>query len=209
MCGRSLEERTRSEYHQMDDLFFCKQWYLDRKRSKRSLPDNELPATVDETDTRSQSITLPFIGTQKFHNKCVFGCERRVLRRLSREECLEIFIQTNNVYVPYSGRFCSHHGEGDSFKVPDDFAISHLPVSVNAEEVASCLASMKNIVMSERNNIFKSQAVHFSNMSDNVLKFEIVLNKKQLQYLLQCVENGQLYGRHPEFANGVFLSHLR
>ena len=97
------------------------------------------------------------------------------------------------VYVPYRARTCSHRGEGNSFKVPYDFATSHLRVSVNAEEAASCLASMKNVVISERNNVFKSQAVHFSNMSDDVLMFETALNKEQLQYLLQFMENGQLH----------------
>ena len=63
---------------------------------------------------------------------CIWLQKESFLRRLSREECLEIFIQTNNVYVPYGARACSHRGEGDSFKVPDDFATSHLPVSVNA-----------------------------------------------------------------------------
>ena len=162
----------------MDGVFFCEKCYLGRKRPRRSSSDNELHATVDENDTRSQSITLPFVGTQESHNKCVFGCERRVLKRLSRVECLEIFIQTNDVYVPYGARTCSHHGEGDSFKVPDDFATSHFPVLVNAEKVASCLTSMKNIVISERNNVFKSQAVHFTNMSDDVLMFETGLNKE-------------------------------
>ena len=76
----------------------CKKYYLDRKRPRRSSFDNESPATVDETDSRSQSITLPFVGTQKSDNKCVFGCERRVIRWLSREKFLGIFIQTNNVY---------------------------------------------------------------------------------------------------------------
>ena len=51
----------------------------------------------------------------------------------------------NNVYVPNRAHACSQHGEGDFFKILDDFTTSHFPVSVNAEEVASCLASMRNI----------------------------------------------------------------
>ena len=43
-------------------------------------------------------------------------------------------------------------------------------------------------------------------MSDDLLMFETRLNKEQLQYLLQFVENGQLHARNPEFALGVFLS---
>ena len=134
----------------MDGVFLYQKCYLYRKRPRKSSCDNELPATVDKTDTRSQSITLPFVCTQESHSKCVFGSKRRV----SREECFEIFIQINNVYVPYGAQVCSQTGEGDSSKVPDDFATSYLPVSVNAEEVASYLVSMKNIVISERNNVF-------------------------------------------------------
>ena len=86
MCERSLEKRDRSEYHEMDGVFFCRKSYLYRKRPRRSSSDNEVSASVDETDTRSQS---------------VFGCERRVLRQPSTKECLEILIQIINVYVPY------------------------------------------------------------------------------------------------------------
>jgi len=142
------------------------------------------------------------------HRKCIFGCEKRVLRRLFREDCLEIFIQTReSVYVPYG--VCCSYGKGDSLTVSDGFAASQFSVSLDANKIALCFETMKNMVISEREKTLNSQAVYFSSMSDDVLVFEIGLNREQFQYLLQFVKDGQLHVRSAEFALGVYLSRLR
>ena len=46
-------------------------------------------------------------------------------------------------------------------------------------------------------------------MSGDVLMFETGLNKEQLLYLPQFVENAQIHVRNPEYAIGIFLSRLR
>lgn len=159
MCERSLEKRARSEYREVNGTFVCNYCYQGKKRPTMSSSSNEPPATVDETATEKQSITLPF--TQESHRKCIFGCEKRVLSLL-REDCLQIFIQTReSVYVPYGAHVCCSHEEGDSLTVPDGFAASQFPVSLNANEIALCFETMKNMVISERKLI--EESIEFSN----------------------------------------------
>lgn len=93
-------------------------------------------------------------------------------------------------------------GEGDSLTVPDGFAASQFPVSLNANEIALCFKTIKNMI-SERKKALNSQAVRFSSMSDDVLVFETGLIKEQFQYLQQFVKDGQLHVRSAEFALGV------
>ena len=99
MCERSLDKRSRTNYHKLNGTFFCKEFYLHRKRPRRFLSDNERLASVDKTDIRSQSITLPFFGTLESHSKFVFVCERRILKRFSMENRASKYLFKQSIYT--------------------------------------------------------------------------------------------------------------
>ena len=81
--------------------------------------------------------------------KCIFRCPSSNLRRLSRYECLDIFIKTN-IFVKYGTRVCIKHGEGKSLQIPNDFNSSQNQLFLSSSEIASVINDFKHIIVNER-----------------------------------------------------------
>lgn len=110
-CGVSLEKKRRSEYREVNNTIFCLKCYRNKTRlNQRSDENPNVEANTYSNAAKDDTkITLLFSKTNVSYKKCIL-CERsdRVLKRLSRDECIEVYINsTRNLFVPYGARVCS------------------------------------------------------------------------------------------------------
>lgn len=210
-CTRSLEKRSRSEYREVNNSILCLQCY--RKNSRQHETSSETPNTQGNTSTNETNndvrITLPLLRINQSRSKCIL-CQRtdRAMRRLSRAECIEIYIKSRrNVFVVYGARVCNSHNENELSALSENLSDTYNGLSLNAEEIVASFETMKNLVLSERNT---DSVTLFLNMSNDMLIFETGLDHKHFHELLDLLKNETLlHVRHAEFSLGVYLSRLR
>ena len=147
-------------------------------------------------------MNLPSVSLNSI--KCLFNCGPRYLRRLTISECLDIHAK-KNVFVTYDSRVCVVHGEGENFKIPDNFDSNKAETSLNNNKILLAFVGFKNMILKEREtNIFKS----FLKMQEKKFIFETGLNASQFQKVLSSLSE-ELNVRKKEFVLGVYLSRLR
>ena len=135
----------------------------------------------------------------------MFGCRSRRLRRLTKNECLEMFISMN-VIVKYGVRVYLTHGEGKDFKILDDFHPQNYQVHLAADEITSLIQQLRITVIIERTK--KSEQELFLNMTDEKLNFETGLNQTQFRKILNMLRNIEGI-QNKKRALGVYLPRLR
>ena len=131
-CSKVLNKMPRSNYHKCCDVWYCKSCCQRMKHvEEATAPINvaalsRAGANVVRNDTHgtlennSRGEVILDINRSIISSKCVFGCEaQRSLRRLSNEECLNIYI-TTNIFVHYGSRACYVHGMSDAFEIDGD-----------------------------------------------------------------------------------------
>lgn len=204
-CGISLEKRSRTDYREVDERYYCKKCYrnLHRPEAHSSSGQDDFAAQQNELQP---TVHLDIERSYSGHNKCVFGCSVvRSLRNLTKEECLEIFIK-KNVFVKYGARVCTVHDLEESLVIPNDFETAGMGVSLNAEEILTSFHTFKSIILTERDKA----PLSFLNMKNDMLKFETGLEHQQYFDVLQFLSSEDLLTRvRMEFALGVYLSRLR
>ena len=107
------------------------------KKDQKLAQLNQLMMTLQEF--KKNKIVLDIKKTGKNHNACLFGCENiDNLRRLSKEECANIFVKTD-IYVPYGNKICNGHDTNYGINIPENFALDQPNSCMNLEEVKSLL----------------------------------------------------------------------
>lgn len=209
ICSKSLRKKRRSiDYHQVSDEpieYECVHCYRTRSHAKPAdrNADQERSTEVG-VEVVENRVTINLERSISNHKRCVFLCSRsNVLRQLSREECMEIFIKTN-IFVPYGSRICKNHGSGESLTIPEGFTSYQPNVSMTGDEVKSSLLTLKNMVIQERE---KTQRQSFLQLDPTQLLFETGLNLASFRHIYEYVSH--LNSQNNELALGIYLSRLR
>lgn len=202
-CNKSLKKLARKNYYWSDEQWYCKACYQIKVKHPSSSTQSVVEENIEQSAIGISSVTLN-INRSIISSKCIFGCQSdRVLRRLSREECLNIYIE-KDIFVPYNARVCCTHGEKDSFLIPEDFTTYDTRVTLSVEEILAVFKTFKNLVLEERNKKVETR-VSFTKMAEEQLLYETGVNHSQFSDILNSVQDVL---RNNEFAVGIYLSRL-
>ena len=124
------------------------------------------------------------------------------MKILSREECLNIFVQTD-VYVSYQARACTYHWENNTLIIPPDFQSTFYGIEMSSDDIIDFITTMKKAITNERKRHFS-----FLSMEEKLLEFETGLNYIQFKHILSFLPE-DINVRNREFALGVYFSRLR
>ena len=156
----------------------------------------------NENISDSNKLYLPIARSHLAQNKCIFNCANvKNLRRLSREECLEIYFKFD-VFIAYGLRSCSHHWKSGTISVPSNFIATHQGINVQSSDILQILKTAKTLFMNEQ-----KKSVSFILMEEKMLKFETGLTKDNFRHLLSFFSESNAH-RNDLFL-GVYLSKLR
>lgn len=212
----SLEKKSRSSYTLISqNSVYCKRCYKKCNKENTATSATALtnsgsvplsnPTNDDSSTSDTQSsISVTISRSHLNHSQCIFQCKKsQLLRLLSKEECLNIYIKT--IFVKYGARICRSHGKNDSLNIPDDFHPHSNSVSLTSSEVYDLLETFKTIYT--KNTI--PSKISFLDMKIDLLLFETGLNIMQFKEVLSFIEPYELAVKDKELAIGIYLSRLR
>jgi len=174
----SLKKRPRIEYREWNDIVICKKYFKKYRPSLFSAQTcNIHNSNNNYNNNDALRITVLFARDNLSHKKCIFNYHvDRSLRRLSRNECIEIYKKSKNVLISY--RTCVCCPQRKIFFL-ENFTDSRVKISLNAKEI---LKIIKNIVLNKINKLSKCQAILFFNYECNCSCLKLILINFMMYY---------------------------
>lgn len=220
-CTKSLTKKSKSEYHFRNDQRYCKSCYnslfsnthkrssevldLDNSENGENSSKSMDNLVSDSQRCRNSTIHLQVMRGHLSHQKCIFNYspnKKTDLRRLSREECIEVYVE-KEIYVSYGARACLDHWKDEYFQVPENFETTHSGMQLSSNDVTELLQAVRNKIINERKT-----SKSFLAMEETILKFETGLNKMQFKHILSFLSD-ELQVRERDLALGIYLSRIK